>query len=202
MTQQSWLASFVLTFVPLFIVIAAVRNLPFVIILNEERSPSERRKLIRDAVITALILGVLFLFLGKFLLQIMGISIGVFAIGGGVILLVLSITYLLSNETHIHEKEELVAVVPVGTPLTVGPATLTTLLLLGTQFPIYWVLISFVLNIAIVWVIYWQSTKILLFLGKAGVTVISKVFSLLLAAIAVNMVIQGLSIIHVLHLTN
>jgi multiple antibiotic resistance protein len=200
MVAQTWLDSFLLTFVPLFIVIGAMRNLPFVISLNEERTASERDKLIRYALITAVIIGLFFLFVGKFVLQLMGISVGSFAIGGGIILLVLSVNYLLSNEVHIHEKEESLAAVPVGTPLTVGPATITTLLLLGTQFPIYWVLISFALNVAIVWIIFRESNRIIRILGKGGVMGVSKVFSLLLAAVAVNMVIRGLSMINVLHL--
>jgi multiple antibiotic resistance protein len=95
-------------------------------------------------------------------------------------------------------KEEMVAVVPIGTPLTVGPATVTTLLLLATQFPIYYVLFSFLLNIAIVWITFVMSGQIVRFLGKGGVKAFSRVGALLLAAIAVNMVITGLQLIHVL----
>jgi multiple antibiotic resistance protein len=197
---RSWLDSFVLTFVPLFIVIGAMRNLPFVIVLNQERTASERAKLIRYALITAVIIGLFFLFVGEFVLQLMGISVGSFAIGGGVILLVLSVNYLLSGDVHVHEKEESLAAVPIGTPLIMGPATITTLLLLGTQFPIYWVLISFALNIALVWIIFRGSDGIVRILGKGGIMGVSKVFSLLLAAIAVNMIIRGLTMINVLHL--
>ena len=91
-------------------------------------------------------------------------------------------------------KEEMVAVVPIGTPLTVGPATITTLLLLATQFPIYMVLISFALNMLIAWGIFMLSGYIVRFMGLGGLRAVSRVFSLLLAAIAVSMIIHGLDL--------
>jgi multiple antibiotic resistance protein len=197
---QTLLNDFLLTFVPLFIVIGAIQNLPFVIALSEERTPRQRDLLIRNAVLTAAVVGLFFLFVGKFVLELMGISVGSFAVGGGIILLILSIGYMLSSPRQEHNSDEMMAVVPIGTPLTVGPATITTLLLLGTQFPIYWVLISFSLNIVIVWIIFEQSVRITRLLGRAGVLAVSKVSSLFLAAIAVNMIMRGLEMIGVLHL--
>ncbi len=193
--------SFVLTFVPLFVVIDAVGNLPFVISLSEEMSRSERSRMIRNAVITATVVGFFFLFLGQLILNAMGISVGSFAVGGGIILLVLSINYMIGGRFVDVIKEEMVAVVPIGTPLTVGPATVTTLLLLATQFPIYYVVISFALNILIVWAIFLASNYILRFLGRGGIRAISKIATLLLAAIAVNMVIRGLGLLGVLPAT-
>ncbi|MFH0941959.1 MAG: MarC family protein, partial [Chloroflexota bacterium] len=98
-------------------------------------------------------------------------------------------------------KEEMMAVVPIGTPLTVGPATITTLLLLAAQFPLYIVLISFLLNMAITWLIFLLSNQIVRFTGQGGIKAISRVFSLLLAAIAVSMIIRGLGLLGVLNLT-
>jgi multiple antibiotic resistance protein len=193
--------SFILTFVPLLVVIDAMGNLPFVISLSDEMSRRERSLMIRNAVITASAVGFFFLFLGQLILNAMGISVGSFAIGGGIILLVLSINYMLGGRSLDVIKEEMVAVVPIGTPLTVGPATITTLLLLATQFPIYYVVISFVLNILIVWGIFLASSYIMRFLGRGGIRAISKIASLLLAAIAVNMIIKGLSLLGVLQVT-
>jgi multiple antibiotic resistance protein len=140
---------------------------------------------------TAAVVGLAFLFLGKFILDVMGISVGAFAIAGGLILLVLSIRYILTGHVVEVIKEEMVAVVPIGTPLTVGPATIATLLLLATQFPLYMVLISFALNIAIAWVVFIMSGWFSRFLGQGGLKAVSRVFSLLLAAIAVSMIIDG-----------
>ena len=192
--MDNLLQIFILTFVPLFIVIDALGNLPFVISLSEGMSREERRKMIHIATVTATIVGLVFLFLGQLILQILDISVGSFAIAGGLILLILSIKYMTTGRMVEAIKEEMVAVVPIGTPLTVGPATITTLLLLATQFPLYMVLISFTLNMLITWAILLLSNQIVRFMGKGGLKAVSRVFSLLLAAIAVNMIIHGLEL--------
>lgn len=192
--MNNLLQNFILTFVPLFIVIDALGNLPFVISLSEGMSREERRKIIHIATVTATIVGLVFLFLGQLILQVLDISVGSFAIAGGLILLILSIQYMTTGRMMEIIKEEMMAVVPIGTPLTVGPATITTLLLLATQFPLYMVLISFTLNMLISWAILLSSNQIVRFLGKGGLKAASRVFSLLLAAIGVNMIIHGLEL--------
>ena len=190
--EYSWVEQFIKTFVPLFIVIDAFGNLPFVISMSEGMARSERNRMVLVAVFTAAIVGLAFLFLGRFVLNLMGISVGSFAIGGGLILLVLSIRFILTGQVVEAIKEEMVAVVPIGTPLTVGPATITALLLLATQFPLYMVLLSFALNIVVAWIVFMLSNWFVSFLGQGGIKAVSKVFSLLLAAIAVSMIIDGL----------
>jgi len=125
----------------------------------------------------------------------MGISVGAFAVAGGLILLVLSIKYILTGKVMEAVKQEMIAVVPIGTPLLVGPATIATLLLLVGQFPLYIVLISFMLNLLIGWVLFLLGNRIVGFMGQGGVRAITNVFNLLLAAIAITMVIRGLSLL-------
>jgi multiple antibiotic resistance protein len=196
--MDNHLQYFILTFIPLFIVIDALGNLPFVISFSEEMTRPERRRMIHLAVITATIVGLVFLFFGQLILRVMGISVGSFAIAGGLILLALSIKYMATGQMVEVIKEEMVAVVPIGTPLTVGPATITTLLLLATQFPLYMVLISFALNMLITWVIFLGGEQVTRFLGQGGLKAISRVFSLLLAAIAVSMIIHGLGLLGII----
>jgi multiple antibiotic resistance protein len=197
--MHDWLQSFILTFVPLFIVIDALGNLPFIVSLSEGMSTHERRKMIHIATMTAAIVGLAFLFFGKFILSVMGISVGSFAIAGGLVLLVLSIKYMTTGRMVEIIKEDMVAVVPIGTPLTVGPATITTLLLLATQFRLYIVLLSFALNLVIVWIVSLMSNQIVRFMGQGGLKAWSRVFSLLLAAIAVSMIIRGLNMVGILN---
>ena len=199
--MHNWLESFILTFVPLFIVIDALGALPFVISLSEGMSVPERRKMIHTATLTAAIVGLAFLFFGQFILKVMGISVGSFAIAGGLILLVLSIKYVITGQMVEIIKEDMVAIVPIGTPLTVGPATITALLLLASQFPLYMVLLSFTLNLLIAWFIFLLSNRIVRFVGQGGLKAIAKVFSLLLAAIAVSMIIRGLDLLGILNIT-
>lgn len=196
--MQPLLNAFVLTFIPLFIVIDAIGNLPFVISLSEGMTRPERRQMIRVAVMTAAIVGLAFLFLGKFVLNLMGISGGSFAIAGGLILLILSVKHMTTGRMVDVRREEMVAVVPIGTPLTVGPATITTLLLLADQQAIYMVLFAFLLNILLTWIIFSASDIIVGFLGQGGLKAVSQVTSLLLAAIGVSMMVRGLGLVGVL----
>ncbi len=197
--EHSWSESFLLTFVPLFIVIDALGNLPVIISLSEGMSLGERRRMINIAIFTAAVVGLTFLFFGQLILDLLDISVGAFAIAGGIILLVLSIKLIMTGHMIEAIKEELVAVVPIGTPLLVGPATITTLLLLVNQFSLYIVLLSFALNILLAWIMALFSNWITGFMGQGGLKAISKVFSLLLTAIAVSLVIQGLNLLGILN---
>jgi len=199
--MQVW-QFFVLTFLPLFIAIDALGNVPFIISLSEGMSSRERHKMINVATITAAIVGLAFLFFGQFILKVLNITPGSFAIAGGIVLLVLSIRYMTTGHFLEVIKEEMAAVVPIGTPLTVGPATITTLLLLLPIYPLYIILISFAVNIAINWVVFMLSGQIVSFMGQGGVKGISKVFSLLLAAIAVSMMIRGLGLLGILKIAS
>lgn len=186
------LHDFVMTFVPLFIVIDALGNLPFLITAGQDMDSRQRHRMVNIAVLTATVVGLVFLFLGQFILNVMNIKVAEFAIAGGIVLMVLSIRYMITGHMVTVVKEEMVAVVPIGTPLTVGPATIATLLLLAGNFPLYMVLISFALNMVITWLIFFLSQKIAGFMGQGGLIAVSRVFALLLAAIAVSMVISGL----------
>jgi multiple antibiotic resistance protein len=184
--------NFVLTFIPLFIVVDAFGNIPFVISASEPLERKGKIKLVNIAILTATIVGLIFLFFGQFILRTMNISVGSFAIAGGIILLVLSIKYMTTGHMISVVQKELLAVVPIGTPLTVGPATITALILLATQYPLYMVLISFALNMLIAWVIFLVSNRLSRFLGQGGIKAVSQVFNLLLAAIGVSMILRGL----------
>jgi multiple antibiotic resistance protein len=189
-----------LTFVPLFIVLDAPGNLPIVVSLTHGIEIKERNRVINTSIITAAIVGLVFLFLGQLILTLLGISVGSFAIAGGVVLLVLSVKYMITGHMVEAIKEEMVAIVPIGTPLLAGPATITTLLFLNTQYAIWIVLLSFLLNMVVAWIIFVAGDRIMSFLGQGGIKAVSKVFALLLAAIAIDLIIRGLDLLGVLNL--
>jgi multiple antibiotic resistance protein len=183
-----------LTFVPLFFAMDAVGNLPIFLALTQDVEPKHRRHAVHLATLTALGVGLVFVAIGKAIFSLLGIEVADFLIAGGIILLILAIRYLLTGkivETPDSPASEMVSVVPLGTPLVVGPAVLTSLLSLTGQYRITIVLSSFILNLAIQWVLFRQATRIVNFLGHTGVNAVSKIVMLLLAAIAVKMIRQG-----------
>jgi multiple antibiotic resistance protein len=193
--------NFVLTFVPLFIVIDTLGNLPIVLAMGDGMPNNERNRMIHVAMITATLVGLIFLFFGKFILEVMNISVGALTIAGGIILFILSIRYLLSGRIVEADRQEMVAIVPIGTPLVVGPATITTLLLLSVDFPLPVILLSLAVNLLISWIIFLSGTRIVHLLGKGGLKAFSQIFNLLLAAIAVSMIIHGLEMVGIIELT-
>jgi len=202
--QNIW-NTFVLTFVPLFIVIDALGNLPIVMTLSEGMTDRERSRMVNVAMLTATGVGLVFLFFGQFILNVLNIPVGALTVAGGIILFTLSIRYVLSGRWVQYEgasKEEMIAVVPIGTPLVVGPATITTLLLLvnSYHYDLWIVLVSLALNLLISYLVFLAGYRIIRFLGKGGLKAVSQIFNLLIAAIAVNMVIRGLGLIGVIKL--
>jgi multiple antibiotic resistance protein len=97
-------------------------------------------------------------------------------------------------------KEEMIAVVPIGTPLIVGPATITTLLLLSTQYSLYVILVALAVNLVLSWIAFMLANRISGFLGKGGLSAVSQIFNLLLVAIAVSMIIRGLDLSNIIHI--
>jgi multiple antibiotic resistance protein len=188
--------SLVLSFVPLFVAIDALGTLPAVIRLSEGMGRRERLRLVNVAIFTASAVGLVFLFMGRAILRVLAISVGHFAVAGGLLLLAFSVRDLVMGKmVDEPSKEEMVAVVPIGTPLTVGPATLTTLFLLSDQYKLPIVLVAFALNMAAAWLIFLQASAISSFLGRGGLRAVSKVASLLLAAIGVRMIFRGIELV-------
>ncbi|MBM3154396.1 MAG: MarC family protein [Chloroflexi bacterium] len=189
------LQEFGLTFVPLFVAMDAIGVLPILISVTQDMKAAERKKTILYAVLTALILGLAFVAVGKGIFVFLGIDVADFLVGGGLILFLLAAKDLITGkmiEAQASVGSDMVGVVPLGTPLVVGPAVLTTLLILIDQYNLAIVIISFMLNLAIAWVLLAQANRVVAFLGQGGVRATSKVVSLFLAAIAIKMVRQGI----------
>jgi len=184
-----------LTFIPLFVAIDPIGILPFVVSLTGEMTPQKRSKTIRQSMMAALTLGLVFIAIGKGVLLFLNIRMSDFLVAGGIILLVLAVRYLMTGKLVEFQPtlgDEMIAVVPLGTPLVVGPAVLTTLLLLTDKFHLWIVIVSFVLNLLLAWLVFSQADRMVRILRREGVGAISQIASLLLAAIAVMMIRQGL----------
>jgi multiple antibiotic resistance protein len=184
-----------LTFVPIFVAMDAVGNLPIFLALTQEGIAAHRKKTTNLATLTAFGVGLVFIAVGKAIFSLLGIEVADFLTAGGIILLIIAIRYLVMGktlETKDLSASQMIGVVPLGTPLVVGPAVLAALLLLMGKHHVAIVICSFVLNLMIQWVLFRQANRIVAVLGNAGVAAISKVVMLLLAAIAVKMIREGI----------
>lgn len=181
-----------LAFIPIFVAVDAVGVLPIFVSLTQGFGKNEKAKIIIQSLITALGMAVGFIFLGKAIFKILGITVGDFMIAGGIILFCIAIIDLLNPGKHRRIPAKDLGAVPLGTPLIVGPAVLTTSLIIISTYGLLATLASVILNVLIAGLIFFFSDLLIKALGEAGSKALSKITSLLLAAIAVMMIRKGI----------
>ena len=188
--------NFWLCFVPLFVAVDALGLLPVFMGLTQELPRVRIRRIIFESVITAMIVALVFLFIGKGILTLLGITVADFMIAGGALLFVLSLSDLIAAEKRrVQVDQEEVGAVPLGVPLMVGPGVLTTTILLINQYGMIPTVSATIVNIVIAGMVFWMSGSINRILGRAGTRTISKLSSLILAAIGVMMVRKGIMLL-------
>lgn len=193
MPLQDWLRLFLQAWIPLFVAIDPLGVVPLFLALTQEESAKARRQIANQATLTAAIVAVAFVFLGELAFRALGITLSDFQIAGGLVLLGLAYRDLLGPaETSTPARREDVGVVPLGTPLIAGPATLAMLLVLVKSTGLAVTLLALLANLLVVLLVFRNSDYITQFVGMRGLRAISKIIALLMAAIAVHMVRQGL----------
>jgi len=190
------LEPFILAFIPIFVAVDAIGNIPLFVSLVESTNKKQKRKIIIDSVKTATIMALLFMFVGKWVLRYIGISIPDFQIAGGLLLFFISVRLLLPGSSKgvlSSGTDKDIGVFPLGTPLITGPAVLTTTLMMVDRFGLVPTLISLIINMLIVWLTLNKADSIMNILGPAGTRAFSKIMYILLAAIGVMMVRHGVT---------
>ena len=180
------------TFIPLFVAMDVFMIIPIFISMTQEMSEKTRLAVVRDSIITAVIVSLLFLALGNAIFNILGIRGDDFKIAGGLVLLVFAVLDLLQRGDEQRRSVAKMGVVPIGVPLIAGPAVLTTVLVLQDQYGFVATVISLLLNLFIVWISLINAERIIKTIGRGGVTGLSKVMALLLASIAIMMIRLGI----------
>ncbi len=167
----------------LFAVIDIIGSIPIVIDLKAKVGRIQSEK----ASIVAGLLMIMFLFLGKEILNLIGIDVNSFAVAGSLILFFLALEMILGITLYKDEEPATAAVVPLAFPLIAGAGTMTTLLSLRAEYEAINIIVAIVINIIFVFIVLKSSGKIEKFLGKQGINVIRKIFGVILLAIAVKL---------------
>ena len=190
------LEPFILSFIPIFVAVDAIGNIPVFISIAEGAGVKQRHKIIIDSVTTATGMAILFMLAGKWVLNLLNITISDFQIAGGILLFVIAARLLLpgAQKTVLTDgRGREAGIFPLGTPLITGPAVLTTTLMMLDSFGIVPTFVSLILNMLIVWVSLARADAIMKLAGAAGTRAFSEVVFILLAAIAVMMVRRGIT---------
>jgi multiple antibiotic resistance protein len=185
-------SKFLECFIPLFVTIDPVGLAAIFLALGRNVPVAKRRRIATQATWTGGIVALLFLFLGRVIFIAIGIGEGDFQIAGGVILFIIAMRELTQTTTQ--EKESLpddFGIVPLGMPLIAGPATITTLLVISKSVGYGPTLVALAANLVLVALAFAQSERLERLIGQTGLRAISKIVSLLLAAIAVHIVRRG-----------
>ncbi len=177
-------------FMVLFAVIDIIGNIPIVIDLRKKVGHIQSGK----ASIIAGCIMILFLFLGKSILNLIGIDVNSFAVAGAFILFFIALEMILGITLYKQEETNpmTASIFPLAFPLMAGPGSLTTLLSLRAEFKVENIIIAIVLNVIFIFIVLKTSSRIERFLGTNGINVIRKVFGVILLAIAVKLFTQNI----------
>ena len=181
--------------IALFIIVDPFGNIPIFMGLTENVPEFKRKKVYNTAVIVGTVLLLVFAFTGTEILNIFGLSIYSFEVAGGILLLIIAIRILIMGSMHENaESPESLGAVPIAIPLLVGPGAITTTIfsiqLDDTAIP---AILAVVIVMAITWVILKYINGIYKLLGKTGSIIIARVMALLIAAIAVQYILTGIT---------
>jgi multiple antibiotic resistance protein len=184
---------FILSFIPLFVAIDVLGLVPIFISLTSDMKPQEKEKLITDATLTALGVSIVFLLGGRFIFNFLGITENDFRVGGGIVLLVLAVDDLLFAPARGRTPETSIGIVPIGIPLIIGPAALTTQLIIADTYGSTAAVFAMLANLLFVWIVFRNSARVHRLMGEGGSKAFAKIAALLMTAIAIMMIRVGLT---------
>lgn len=179
--------------IALFVVIDPIGNIPLFIAFTKKLEKAEHKTLSKTAILTAAALLLLFGVAGTQILQLFGITIFSFMIAGGTLLFIIAIELLTYGEWRFagSVKEE-VGVVPIAFPLLAGPGSITAVIISYQTSGFLITFSSIIIVMAITYVILRMVNPIYKVLGNRGSMIVSRVFAVIIAAIAVEYIVKGI----------
>lgn len=180
----------------LFFIMDPIGNIPVFNSILKDYPPGRRRKIILRELSFALIILLTFLYLGNGILHVFGLTQPSLNLAGGILLFLIAIRMLYpENSGGEEQKVEDPFIVPLATPLTVGPSTIAVLLLISSSKPDQ--MADWTLAVLMAWslgtVILVASPTIMRILGNRGLRAVEKLMGMLLVLVAVQMFLNGLS---------
>ncbi len=170
-------------FMVLFAVIDIIGSIPIIIDIKRRGNKIEAFK----TTIVSLVILTLFLFVGEPLLGIFGVDISSFAIAGSFILFFLALEMVLGIELFKGNTPDGASIVPLAFPIIAGAGSITTLLSLRAEYHEIDIMIALVLNMIVVFIVLKTTKYIEKILGQSGITVLRKIFGIILLAIAIKL---------------
>jgi multiple antibiotic resistance protein len=185
-------SDFLHAFVPLFVAVDVVGIAPLYLAMTRGMGTGEARAMLRFSLLIAAGVSVAFALVGRLIFEFLAITAADFQVAGGLILLVLAAQDLVSTEPRGLAAGTDLGVVPLAVPLIAGPAVITSTIVLVDLYGPGVTLIALVANLGVCWLVLGNAHQVERVLGRTGARAFSKIVSLLLAAIAVRLIRQGI----------
>ncbi len=183
--------AFLKSFVVLIIILDPFLGMVTFLALTRKMSEKERGEQAFLAVFVAFVLLVIFLFGGQALFALLGISFSSFMVAGGVILLLLGIEDILGLQFAKKETDSKVIAVVIGTPLLCGPGAITSIIVLAQRYGYFVPFLALVSALVVTWILLLFAQRVAALFGERIIEVLSRVLGLLLSAIAVEFIKEG-----------
>jgi multiple antibiotic resistance protein len=174
----------------LFFIFDPLASLPIFISLTKGSDARSRVHSANMAVLVAVILFLIFVFVGKQLLEAFGISIEGFQVAGGLVLLLMALEVIFGMEM-MKRGEQNVAWVIIATPVLSGPGVITTSILLVNEYGYMVTIIAGSIALFITWLFFRNAPRILDFLGSTTVDIFGRIIGLLIAALGIEFILDG-----------
>jgi multiple antibiotic resistance protein len=196
------ISSIISIFFTLFTAVDPFGLIPIFAIFISRAGNVERRRIIFKAILTAVIVSIFFIFLGRYILLYLGISPDAFLISGGILLFIISIDLILARPSRTRlfsddiEKED-ISVFPLAIPMISGPGTIAALMMFSSQAKNDPYMLLIITGVALIvmlltMIVMFLSVHIEKVLGHTGISVIQRIMGLILSALAVQFIINGL----------
>jgi len=175
-------------FLILFAVIDILGSIPIIVSLRKKVGHVQSEK----ATIVAGAIMIVFLFIGESILNLLGVNVQSFAIAGSLVIFFLALEMILGITLYREETPDTASIVPIAFPLIAGAGTMTSLVSIRAEFAIINILIAIIANMILVYAVLKNTERLERILGAGGLSILRKVFGVILLAIAVKLFFTNL----------
>jgi multiple antibiotic resistance protein len=203
---------FIVALTSVFFLVDPFAALPAFLVIAGDADHHERRRLAIKASITCFIVLTSFALMGTLIFRFFGITLPAFEIAGGIILILMGLEMLQARRSATHETpgetlegaaKDDAGIIPLGTPMLAGPGAISTVMVLMGPSPHWWhigiVLIAITITVLLSFLILSAAERVRHFLGETGIRILMRLMGLLLTAIAVQFIVNGLADLGVVH---
>ena len=175
-------------FLILFAVIDILGSIPIIVSLRKKVGHVQSEK----ATVVAGAIMIVFLFVGESILNLLGVNVQSFAIAGSLVIFFLALEMILGITLYKEETPNTASIVPIAFPLIAGAGTMTSLVSIRAEFATVNILIAIVANMIVVYAVLKNTERLERVLGPGGLSILRKVFGIILLAIAVKLFFTNL----------